>query len=202
MIKRKIAPRRVAVIAAAAAAASFAGSAARAQTLVTWVGAPATPLPYTDGVNWSSGVTPLNANNEFLQINNGGIATIIGGQSGEGAFLNLGLEPTQSGHLQISGGTLTLGEFRVGGREQIIDPLNPPNLKANGGGTGTVLQTGGDVFINFSTGTEPPIQSLYIGDAGIAPTTEAPTPNTANGRYEITAGTLTAGIAADDAIVV
>jgi hypothetical protein len=169
MINRKISSRRCAVItAAAAAAASFVGSAAHAQTPVTWTGVPATPLPYVDGANWSSGVTPANANNEFLQINNGGIATVSGTQAAQGAFLHLGLQPGDSGRLEISGGTLTLGEFRVGGRETIPDVANPPNTLPNGGGTGVVVQSGGIVSVTYSTGTEPPIQSLYVGDAGLS----------------------------------
>ena len=43
--------------------------------------APATPLPYVDPANWSSGVTPSNAANEFLMINNGGPATVSGTQA-------------------------------------------------------------------------------------------------------------------------
>ena len=198
MANRSNSSRRLCVIAAAAAAASLGGAAvAVAQTNVSWVGAAGSALSYNDPANWSSGVTPANANNEFLMINNGGTATVSGTQAAEGAFLNLGLQPGNSGRLEISGGTLTLGEFRVGGREVIPDVSNPPNTIPNGGGTGSVLQTGGTVNVNFQDlDGEPPIQSLYVGDAGLA------TGNTANGSYTITSGSLTSGVANDDAIVV
>src|SRR5687768_4043323 len=99
------------VVAAAAASVTLGASAAFAQTPVSWVGATATPLSYLDPANWSSGLTPTLAANEFLMINNGGIATIGGTDGAEGAYLNLGVEPTHSGHIVISGGTLTLGEM-------------------------------------------------------------------------------------------
>ena len=96
--------RRVIVTAATAAAASFAGSAARAQTAVNWVGAPNTPLPYVDPANWSSGVTPSNAANEFLMIgsaaNNNGVATVSGTDAAQGAYLHLGIQPGDSGRLE------------------------------------------------------------------------------------------------------
>jgi len=71
--------------------------------------------------------------------------------------------------MQIDGGTLNLGELRVGGRETIADNLLDwgASFTANGGGTGSVVQNAGDVNITYSSGAEPPIQSLYIGDAGL-----------------------------------
>ena len=105
--------RRISVLATAVAASM--GSAALGQTLVSWTGAPGSALDYNVGANWSSGLTPSNAANEFLVINNGGTAAVSGTQVAEGTYLHLGLEPTQSGRLEISGGTMNLGELRVGG---------------------------------------------------------------------------------------
>ncbi|MEA2733920.1 MAG: hypothetical protein QOE14_371, partial [Humisphaera sp.] len=196
MINRKISSRRVTMI-AAAAAASLAGNAAFGQTTqpVTWVG---TTGDYNTAANWSHNTTPTNAAQEFLQINNGGTATVSGTGTYQGAFLNLGLRPLDTGRLEISGGTITLGELRVGGRETIADDLTNwgSSFTTNGGGTGVVVQSGGIVSVTYSGATEPPIQSLYVGDAGLA------TGNTANGSYTISDGQLIAGVAADDAIVV
>src|SRR4051812_3644016 len=93
----------------AAAVAALAGSAAFGQTTqpVTWVDT--TTNDYNNAASWSSNQTPLNASHEFLQINNGGTATLSGSANYEGAWLNLGVHPGESGHLQIDGGTLTLG---------------------------------------------------------------------------------------------
>jgi hypothetical protein len=200
MINRTLRTRRIPVLAAAVTAALggsiLGGSASFGQTVVNWVGTPAVPSPYITATNWSSGVTPANVNNEFLSINNGGIATVSGTEAAEGAYLHLGLLTGESGQLQISGGTLTLGEFRIGGRERIVDINNPPNTIPNKGGSGTVIQTGGVVNVTFTSGAEPPIQSLYIADSGDA------TGNTAQGLYNISDGTLLSGIANNDAIVV
>lgn len=156
-------------------------------TPVTWVG---TTGDYNAGANWSSGVTPANVNNEYLEINNGGTAQISA--DAEGAFLNLGLNPGDVGSLQITAGTVNLGELRVGGRETLQDGT------PDGGGTGSVVQ-GGDSVVNvtFSTGTEPPVQSAYIGDAGLT------SGNTANGSYTIKDNAvLLNGILSNDQLVI
>jgi fibronectin-binding autotransporter adhesin len=167
---------------------------------VIWDGGSNVDDRYVTQENWNPDTVPANAANQFLQINDGSTALVQTGDAAEGAFLMLGMRPGDSGHLSITGGTMTLGEMRVGGRETINNNLADWTLGTfdpNGGGTGAVTQTGGDVSITFSTGTEPPIQSLYIGDSGLA------TGNTANGSYTISNNaTLTSGIAADDAIVV
>lgn len=179
------------IVVAAAAVAGGASAGAYGQTAVTWVG---TTGDYQAGANWSSGSTPSNAAAEFLQVNNGGTVRVTGGAA-EGQFLMLGMNPGDTGSLEISGGTLTLGEMRVGGRETIPDGLG--GFTPNGGGTGSVLQTGGTVSVNFSTGTEPPIQSLYVGDAGLG------SGNTANGSYTIkNDAVLLSGIANNDSIVI
>jgi hypothetical protein len=167
------------------------------QTAVTWDG---TTGAYTTATNWNPDVVPSNATNEFLMINNGGTAQVS--DIAEGAFLYLGLQPGDTGHLTIDGGTMTLGEMRVGGLEAIPDlvtPTNPPT--PNGGGTGTIVQNGGTVNLTYSTGTEPPRQSLWVGDAGLA------SGNTANGSYTITGteaspAVLVNGIANNDGIFI
>jgi PEP-CTERM motif len=169
------------------------------QTAVTWDGATGA---YTTATNWNPDVVPSNAANEFLMINNGGTAQVVTGDSAEGAQIYLGLQPGDVGHLTINGGTMNLGEMRVGGFEAIPDlvtPSNPPT--PNGGGMGTVVQNGGTVNLTYSTGTEPPRQSLWVGDAGLA------SGNTANGSYIITGteaapAVLLNGIANNDGIFI
>lgn len=169
------------------------------QTAVTWDG---TTGAYTTATNWNPDVTPSNIANEFLTINNGGTAQVVTGDAAEGAHLYLGLQPGDTGHLTINGGTITLGEMRVGGLEQIPDLVTPANpATPNGGGTGSVVQNGGTVNLTYSTGVEPPRQSLWVGDAGLAAA------NTANGSYTITGteaapAVLLNGIAANDGIFV
>ncbi len=167
------------------------------QTAVTWDG---TTGAYTTATNWNPDVVPSNAANEFLTINNGGTAQVITGDAAEGAFLYLGLQPGDTGHLTINGGTMDLGEMRVGGFEAIPDlvtPTNPPT--PNGGGTGTVVQNGGTVNLT-AIGTDFR-QSLWVGDAGLA------SGNTANGSYTITGteaapAVLLNGIANNDGIFI
>jgi hypothetical protein len=187
------------ILLAAAAAVGAWATDTYGQTAVTWDG---TTGAYTTATNWNPDVVPSNAANEFLTINNGGTAQVVAGDSAEGAQLYLGLQPGDTGHLTINGGTMNLGEMRVGGFEAIPDlvtPSNPPT--PNGGGTGTVVQNGGTVNLTFSTGTEPPRQSLWVGDAGLA------SGNTANGSYTITGteadpAVLLNGIASNDGILV
>jgi len=62
-------------------------------------------------------------------------------------FLLLGLQPGDVGHAEISGGTLTVGELRVGGRDTI--PVGINGAGPNGGGTGTFIQSGGTVNVNL-----------------------------------------------------
>jgi hypothetical protein len=183
------------VLMAAAAAALASGAVASAQTVTEWVGAPGVADSYTTATNWSNGV-PTNTGNYVAQINNGGYATLNAGESGEAAFLHLGLTQTQSGTLEINGGTLNVGEMRIGGRYQIPDPANPGSFIANGGGTGYVLQKSGTVNVTYSPGTEPPVQSMYIGDGGLE------SGNTATGKYRIESGDLNNGLNSDDAIIV
>src|SRR5262249_19189259 len=83
-------------------------------------------------------------------------------------------------------------------RETIPSYITGDSDTANGGGTGSVVQTGGNVNVTYQdpTATEPPIQSMYVGDSGLA------SGNTANGTYTISGGTLTSGIADTDSIVI
>ncbi len=184
----------------AAAAGLASGGSSYGQILTDWTGTPATPLPWVSGgANWSNG-QPVNTNTAATdyssQINNGGIATISASDVAESAFVHLGLTQGQSGTLQISGGTANFGEMRIGGRYEIPDPNNIGAFIPNGGGTGAVLQTGGDINVTYATGTLAPVQSLYIADGGLA------SGNTAVGSYTIQAGNLNVGIATNDAIVV
>ena len=233
MSKRMISQRRAVALAAAVGLFSASQGLAQVTPEVLWVGGTGS---WTTATNWNwddptiggsgpDNTVPVNADVnpandpiidlQFVQINNGGTAQISGTDAAQAPFLLLGLRdngasPDDTGTLQISGGTLDVGEMRVGGRETINDNLadwsTPGTYSANGGGTGYVLQTGGDVNVNFAAivfdpdGGGPddvkPIQSLYIGDGGLA------TGNTANGTYEIQGGNLLAGVATDDAIVV
>jgi hypothetical protein len=71
-------------------------------------------------------------------------------------------------------------------------------VSPNGGGTGSVIQSGDSaVRVNYTTGTEPPIQSMYIGDSGLD------SGNTAVGSYTIKdTATLVNGIATNDQLVI
>src|SRR5205823_948953 len=114
--------RGAAVLAAAVLATAVGSYAAVPPPAVVqnnWVG-PVNPTPgdYLDPANWSLGVVPSNAANHFATINNNGLAVVSAG--GEAAFLTLGETyrasgDFDSGNMQITGGTLTLGEFRIGG---------------------------------------------------------------------------------------
>src|SRR4029453_13624483 len=106
----------------AAAVAALGGTAAYGQTTqpVTWVG---TTGDHNTAANWSHNQTPANANREFLQVNNGGTVTYSDPTNYEGAWMRLGMRPGETGHMEINGGTLTLGELRVGGRETIANDL-------------------------------------------------------------------------------
>jgi hypothetical protein len=179
--------RRAALFAAASSTVIPFATQALAQTPTNWIG---TTGSYLDSANWDNGV-PTNAGNSIALINNGGTAQVGGTDSAEGAFLILGYQPGDTGHVEVSGGTLTVGEIRLGGTEVLADGTTP-----NGGGTGTILQTGGTVNVNYTTGTEPPVQSLYIGDSGLA------SGNTANGTYTISNGNLNVGINTADQIQV
>src|SRR4051812_48384968 len=129
--------RRARMLAAAALASVAAATPALAQTSVTWIN-PGTGN-YVDPANWSNNQTPTVADNNFLQINNGGTAVVNPADAAEGAFLNLGLQPGDSGTLLVNGGTLTLGELRVGGRQTI--PTSLTSSTPNGGGTRNLIPT-------------------------------------------------------------
>jgi hypothetical protein len=186
MSTRKIG-RKSAMALAAATGLVLVGQQANAQTPTNWTAGTGS---YVNAANWDNGV-PTNAGNSVAFINNTGTAQISGTDAAEGAFLILGYQPGDVGHLEISGGTLTIGEGRIGGTEVLSD-----GITLNGGGTGTVVQSGGTVNVTYTPGSEPPVQSLYIGDSGLA------SGNTANGSYTITAGALNSGIANDDSIVI
>src|SRR3954469_13106410 len=66
--------RRARILAAAALASVAAATPALAQSSVTWVN-PGTGN-YVDPANWSNNQTPTIADNNFLQINNGGTAVV------------------------------------------------------------------------------------------------------------------------------
>jgi fibronectin-binding autotransporter adhesin len=193
--------RRSAILAAAVLAGSVSAGSAYGQTAVNWVG---TTGSYTDANNWNPAVVPSNSATpiQFLTINNGGTAQVVTGDAAEGPLLYLGLQPGQSGHLTINGGTMNLGEMRVGGLETIPDLVTPTNPGTpNGGGTGTVIQNGGTVNITALSTMDPPRQSLWIGDAGLS------SGNTANGSYTITGteaapAVLLNGVATNDGIFV
>src|SRR5687767_6782914 len=147
---------------------------------VIWDGGSVIDDKYVTPENWDPDTVPTNAANQFLQINDGSTALVESGDAAQGAFLMLGMQPGDAGHLSITGGTTTLGELRVGGRETIPTNLadwSQGTFSPNAGGTGTVTQTGGSVFINYNPGGQPPTQSLYIGDGGFA------ADNIANGAY-------------------
>src|SRR3954466_7281904 len=116
--------RKVHLLAAAVLGCGL-GGIARAQTAVFWQG---TTGPYVDASNWSSNATPSFAANEFLMINNGGTATVGGTDAAQGNFLTLGANAGDTGNLQISGGSLTLGEFRVGGNETLPGNTSVSNM--------------------------------------------------------------------------
>ncbi len=187
MSTRKIGRKSAVALAAATGLVLIQQQQANAQTPTNWTAGTGS---YLNAANWDNGV-PTNAGNSVAFINNTGTAQISGADAAEGAFLILGYQPGDVGHLEISGGTLTIGEGRIGGTEVLSD-----GLTLNGGGTGTVVQSGGTVNVTYTPGSEPPVQSLYIGDSGLA------SGNTANGSYTITAGALNAGIANDDSIVI
>src|SRR6185437_9644358 len=156
---------------------------------------------YVNPTNWNPDTLPANTANNFLEINDTGTAVVNTGDAAEGTFLNLGLNTGDSGNLVIHGGTLTLGELRVGGRETLqsdLDDYTMGTFNPIAGGAGTVVQDGGDVIVTYrdASDTEPPIQSTYIGDAGLA------SGNTASGSYTITGGTLTSGVANNDSIAI
>jgi fibronectin-binding autotransporter adhesin len=160
---------------------------------------------YNVGTNWNPDLAgpPTNADNQFLTINNGATAAI--NSDAEGAFLILGLSTGQSGNLVINSGTSTFGELRVGGRETVPDDYTTwATTSPNNGGTGAVVQNPGttvNITYRAVDNTEPPVQSMYIGDSsGLAG-------NTASGSYTITGSealpsTLLSGIANNDGITV
>jgi hypothetical protein len=228
MNRSSVAARRAAMLGAAVAATLGGGHALYAVVPppttrpTVWVGSTdPTPGAWLDANNWAYDddgdggdgtggttapvhVVPSATGNHFAMINNDGLAEVTA--DSEAAFLTLGTtwrsaSDFDKGHLKVTSGTLTLGELRVGGRESLTSLTGTPT--ANDGGTGTVLQTGGTVNVNYTHGQnpdttnfEPPIQSLYVGDSG------AGAVNHANGSYTISGGTLLVGLANDDAIVI
>src|SRR3712207_3064746 len=112
----------VAIATAAMLGMGYGASDSYGQTLVTWDG---TTGSYNTATNWNPDTTPSNAANQVLLINNGGTAQVVTGDNAEGAFLYLGLQPGDVGHLTIDGGTMVLGEMRVGGLESIPDFVTP-----------------------------------------------------------------------------
>src|SRR4051812_21473249 len=70
---------------------------------------------YNDFANWDTGTVPSSAGNDRAIINNGGTATINGDQT-VGSII-LGVTGTQSGNIQMTGGSLTNSntDLRIGG---------------------------------------------------------------------------------------
>ena len=181
------------VVAAAAVSITAVSTTAMAQTPtpITWTNVGSGD--WDNPANWDLARIPAIATNDAALISNGGTANVTGATTlAESAILDLGQTSGQTGHLVVSGGTLTLVEMRVGGRDT-------GTADTNTGGTGTVVQTGGDVNINVITDTMTTsgVQSLYIGDSDFLTAG-----STANGSYNISAGNLNVGIATDDAIVI
>ena len=117
------------------------GLSASAQTPVTWTG---TTGDFFDATKWSGGAVPSGLDYAF--INNGGTAT-IGVTAGNRAFglLHLGyavppgVTATESGHVIMNGGTLTIGADDV-----------PQNQVLIGEGTvlSTFIQNGGTIMLD------------------------------------------------------
>jgi hypothetical protein len=188
-----------------------------------WVG-PVNPSTgeFVIPANWSLNLAPSTTDNHFATINNDGIAVISG--DAQAAFLNLGMTyrgpgDVDKGTLNITGGTISLGEFRVGGRESLTS-LTATVDDYNDGGIGSVLQTGGTVNVNYSHERnpgdplpgpntsppasghyEPPIQSFYVGDSGNDKKGAAAV-NHAEGTYRITGGSLLSGLYNNDSITI
>src|SRR5437016_4612739 len=85
---------------------------AHGQTVANWVG---TTGQYVNGANWDTATAPSIAGDVIAQINNAGTAQIAGADAAEAGILHLGLQNGNIGHLEISGGTLNVGEIRDGG---------------------------------------------------------------------------------------
>src|SRR5687767_2824720 len=122
-----------------AAAVLACGLSVSAQTPVTWIG---TTGDFYDPTKWDTGAFPTGMDYAF--INNGGTAT-IGATAGNRTLglLNLGYveagTTTQSGHVIMNGGTLTIGADDVPNNQVLI-------------GEGTVLSTfiqnGGTIMLD------------------------------------------------------
>ena len=207
--------RRTAVCTAATATVAFCLAApAMGQTTqpIKWTRPPITAGPgaFVDGANWDLGVAPSLAAFNDAEIGNDGTATIAAGDAAESGYLVLGRRPGESGTLTMTGGTLTLGELRVGGKEYIYNDATGVR-DPNGGGTGVINHSGGVVNVNSLAASTPgdptavppipasgPNQSVYIGDGGLAAGG-----NTANGTYNISGDArLNAGVATNDSLVV
>ncbi len=182
---------------------SFVSAQVTSATPLVWYGngIPGATGNYVDAFNWNPNQVPTNNTpNTFVEINDGGTAVINASDAAQGTFLTLGLNaanlpaPADSGTRVIHGGTLTVGELRDGGRDTLSFSSGTLSTTAVGGGTGTITQDGGDVFVNYQdpSNVEPPVQSLYVGDGGLA------TGNTGNGTYTISAGTVTVGVGHSD----
>ncbi len=195
MTKLKVSPRAYAAIAFAVASAS-ATAFAQSTPEVVWNNL--TSGNYNTAANWTPNGIPSNAALQFLEIGNGGTAIVDGVATYEGALLHLGLRNGETGNLLISGGTMNLGELHVGGRQTI--PTNFLDWTAgttlNSGGSGFVIQSGGTVNVTYAGVSDPPTQSLYIGEGGLS------TGNTAVGNYQLTGGNLNVGVATTDQIVI
>src|SRR5688572_29841018 len=92
-----------------AAAGAVVGVAAGTASAADWDGAPGTPLPFEDPVNWNPDGIPSGAD---ANINNGGIATLSTFSGGVEA-LNIGTAVGGNGTLVQSGGSLSTGVTAV-----------------------------------------------------------------------------------------
>ena len=158
----------------AAATMGYAGG-ATAQVLTNWN---TTTGQYIQSVNWDNGAPTAV---DYASINNGGTATISGSDAGLADILNLGVQTSQAGRLEISGGSLDLVTCASVAANPSPMALVEPSLTR-------VASAPSFNRVAWSTSPRPSadsgVQSLYIGDSGQA------SGNTAVGNYSISAGNL------------
>jgi hypothetical protein len=117
---------------------------------------------WNDANNWVDPLTNTNAipgANDAGRIDNGGIAIIDDSQTVAVGFAEMGPNAGTTGTLRMTGGMLTTNfDIRVGGRA------------ATGGGTGTMDQSGGTIFMNggnfvvgFGSGDPPNGVAAAVG---------------------------------------
>jgi Dockerin type I domain len=124
---------RSALLPSALAAAVTVGITRGASAQVLWDN-PGEGL-WSDATNWNNDVIP--GASETARIANGGTAIIDSTQNVSTGFAEMGPTAGTTGTLRMTGGMLTTNfDIRVGGNA------------AGGGGSGTMEQSGGDIFMN------------------------------------------------------